>query len=128
MLNAVKSRLSSGKKILLSISVIAVLALTLIGYSSIVNAKQADDGLPIFNVKVLQYMSSNPAEGVLVLYKQNGLEVNRGTTDGNGMVYWTVPAGYYDIYVSYRDSQSNQLLGHYHDHPEVVEISLGPWY
>ena len=91
-----------------------------------------DERLPILNVKVYEHLSTTPAEGVLVEYKQNGVTVFSAHTDGNGMVYTTAATGYYDIYAwrpdPPNDTQSSQKLGHFHNAPEVVELTLSAWY
>lgn len=96
------------------------------------NNSYSQDKLPAFNVKVLQHMSTNPAAGVTVIYKLNGVTVHTGITDTDGKVYWTANSGTYDIYVFYpappNDGQSGTSLGFFHNGPDLVTISLGPWY
>ena len=96
------------------------------------NDSYAQDKIPQFNVKVLQYMSTNPVVGASVIYKQNGVVVHTGITDANGMVYWTANTGTYDICAYYpappNDGQSGCILNFFHNGPDLVTISLGPWY
>jgi len=111
------------------LSALFILAFSTFFLSKSVNAQ---DNLPQFNVKVYQHLSTEPASGVWVEYWKDGIRVNTGTTDGDGMVYYTAAAGTYNIYV-YKpappnDTQSSQLLNHYHSAPEEVTLTLGAWY
>ena len=110
------------------LSALFILALSTFFLSKSVNAQ---DELP-FNIKVLQPLSTNPAPNVMVEFLQNGQVEHIGFTDENGIIYYTAAAGTYDIYV-YKpappnDTQSSQLLGHYHGGDETVTLTLGAWY
>jgi hypothetical protein len=85
-----------------------------------------------FKVKVLQYLSEEPAAGVTVIIKQNGIPVFEGTTNSAGYTSCNCPNGTYDVY-AYKpappnDNQSAQKLGHVLSVPETLKLQLGPWY
>lgn len=113
-------------KIVLPVFFILVISSFFISTS--VNAQDA----PRFQIKVLQYMSEDPAVGETVIIKQNRIEVFRGTTNDAGYTGCNCPNGTYDIY-AYKpappnDTQSAQKLGHVLSAPETVKLQLGPYY
>lgn len=114
-------------KIFLSLFIILVISSFF--FSRNVNAQDA----PRFNVKVLQYMSEEPAANVWVLLKQNGITMYSGLTNTSGYATFNPSNGTYDIYAYYpypppNDGQSAQKLGHLIYQPETVKLQLGPPY
>lgn len=114
-------------KIFLSLFIILVISSFF--FSRNVNAQDA----PRFNVKVLQYMSEEPAKDVIVQIWQGTTLAHEGTTDAAGYTGCNCPNGTYDIYAYYpelppNDGQSAQKLGHVLSAPETVKLQLGPPY
>lgn len=110
------------------LSVLSILVFSAFFLSKSVNAQDAAR----FQVKVLQYMSEEPAADVTVIIKQNGNTVFEGTTNNAGYTSCNCPNGTYDVY-AYKpappnDGQSAQKLGHVLSSPETVKLQLGPWY
>ena len=83
---------------------------------------------PYFNVRVLQFEGSSPQVNAEVVYKQNGNQITSGISNSDGWVFKSLNSGTYDVYVYYparpNDQQSGQLLNHYYDVDEEVNITF----
>lgn len=116
-------------KIKIFLLVFLIFVISSLFLSTSVSAQDIDR----FNVKVLQYMSEEPAKDVIVQIWQSTTLAHEGTTDAAGYTGCNCPNGTYDIYAYYpelppNDGQSAQKLGHVLSAPETVKLQLGPPY
>lgn len=112
---------------------IFVSALFILVFSTFFLSKSANaQDAARFQIKVLQYMSEEPAINVAVIIYRNGIIYFEGRTNAAGYTSCNCPNGTYDVY-AYKpdpppnDSQSAQKLGHVLSAPETIKLQLGPW-